>query len=297
MKLSKKNISFLFITFINFISFSQSVIPAADIVTVRKGETFVKSITIQSGNADHYWNVVNIVGANSNTINVNPRNGFLRKYQSVSIPVTGINNFNSNFSQGYTVIISLRDAKTNYIRTFHYNLTVNYYVGCESNITITRDVNSNQTDNRSTSVSITAKNNIKNGANARYDAGQKVYLKPGFKVASGGAFSAIIKGCSITNNKTLTLNNTILKEELLVTSNEKQTLADNIVIYPNPFQNQFNLKTNQKIKHWIIYNMLNKDVLNGTTSTINTSSLPKGLYNIQIISNSGETIRKKIVKN
>ncbi|WP_299713047.1 3-coathanger stack domain-containing protein [uncultured Tenacibaculum sp.] len=295
MKLLKKNSLYFFIFLINFTTYAQYVNPTGDGVAVPKGSSFTKFIQIQAGNASYSWYINSVSGTGANNLNINVRSGFLRNYQGINIAVSGTNNFTTNFTQQYTLNFVFRNTATNFTTNATYNLTVNYYVGCESNITITADVNSNQTDNKSTSISITAKNNIKNGANARYDAGQKIYLKPGFKVASGGTFLALIEGCSSTSSKIS--NNTILKEELLVTSNEKQISTDDIVIYPNPFQDRFNLKTNQKIKSWIIYNMFNKSVLNGNASTINASSLSKGLYNIHIMLDSGETIRKKIVKN
>lgn len=77
---------------------------------------------------------------------------------------------------------------------------------------------------------------------------------------------------------------------------------DNISLYPNPFSQNINVehRGNKIIKSIELLNSLGQTVINRVVNsnieTINTISLPNGVYHIKIINNLGEIGIKKLIK-
>ncbi|MEG2508733.1 MAG: T9SS type A sorting domain-containing protein, partial [Chryseobacterium sp.] len=66
----------------------------------------------------------------------------------------------------------------------------------------------------------------------------------------------------------------------------------------NPFKDELNLNTNEKIKSVEIYEETGRSVLKANaTKNINTSMLKKGIYFIKIITDQNQIISKKGIKN
>lgn len=77
-------------------------------------------------------------------------------------------------------------------------------------------------------------------------------------------------------------------------ANNQKTELD----FVNPFKNELNLYTNEKIKSVEIYDEGGRLVLkNNSTKNINTSMLEKGVYFIKIITEQNQIISKKGIKN
>ncbi len=163
------------------------------------------------------------------------------------------------------------------------------YQSCVSNFSITQEISSNKTYNKSVSNTITATNNIQTDTFVTYDAGTRVYLKPGFKVNSGAVFNAYIEGCTVVLGK----NNSIVKIQEKIAS----VVPENVTIYPNPFSNELTITTREDIANIVIFSLDGK-VMNSekTLGKINTSDLSKGIYVVKVTLSSGEIITKKILK-
>ena len=69
-----------------------------------------------------------------------------------------------------------------------------------------------------------------------------------------------------------------------------------VVLYPNPVQNSFQIKTSEEIERVQIFSIDGKEVAYfGSKSEYNISKLPTGMYFVKIHSNKGEAIQR-IVK-
>lgn len=186
----------------------------------------------------------------------------------------------------------------------NFSLIITGISKCVDNLVVSNDVNSGEIDNKEASNILTAKNKIKNGAIANYDAGQKVYLKPGFRVDRGGKFRGFIEGCSgIVNkkiNKTRDFDkNQYVSSEIIQKSiNETNSLKDGVSVYPNPFDNVIYVKTKEPVKSWKLVN-INGQIMESKTgelNKINTSNLSPGIYFIEMTINNNEIVREKIIK-
>lgn len=82
-------------------------------------------------------------------------------------------------------------------------------------------------------------------------------------------------------------------EESLSTDNYEESLFE---IYPNPSSNSITIRTTESIKSMIVYNTLGKMILEQSSSTINISNLPKGIYIAKIVFDNNEEIVQRIVK-
>ncbi|MCU7616024.1 T9SS type A sorting domain-containing protein [Chryseobacterium sp. PBS4-4] len=88
----------------------------------------------------------------------------------------------------------------------------------------------------------------------------------------------------IFNQSTLSIN-TVMKNE-------------DSINFSNPFKDELNLKTDEKIKSTEIYDESGRLVLkDNTTKNIDTSNLQKGIYFIKINTESNQVISKKGIKN
>ncbi len=73
-----------------------------------------------------------------------------------------------------------------------------------------------------------------------------------------------------------------------------------VLIYPNPADEKLIIETGAEIESIIIFNLFGQEALNTTPSgnkiTINTSSLPEGIYFIKLITDKDEMLRKIVIK-
>jgi len=88
--------------------------------------------------------------------------------------------------------------------------------------------------------------------------------------------------------------------DIIVTDNTaiSEISVSNIKIYPNPTSDILFVEC-ENINAIKLYDLLGKEVLTQISNgkvTVNISHLPKGIYNVQIISNGKITGNSKIVK-
>lgn len=285
-----KKLTFLLLFFIMVKNgSSQNVFPSSSSISVQKGNVFYKSYTLQVGNASYNWYL-----GTTNGLSVNVSSGFLGNNQTVLITLSGSNNFNTDFTQTYNFPVYFVNTSTNITQVAYFSLIVNYYVGCQEEITITQNVSSGVTSNQSAEITLTATNTISNGANANYDAGERVYLKPGFNVYAGGVFTGFIEGCAITSNRSSTFKE---KDDV---EKENTFEINTVQIYPNPTKGISNLISNQKINAYALFNtqgsFLISKSLNKDKTALNLEELPSGIYFLKVFLESGEVLTKKIVK-
>jgi hypothetical protein len=79
-------------------------------------------------------------------------------------------------------------------------------------------------------------------------------------------------------------------------STETILSATNFKVYPNPFENELNIKSDSSIKIVKVSNSLGQLIQKTTSNKINTSFLNRGVYFIEISFENGKIARKKLVK-
>ena len=171
---------------------------------------------------------------------------------------------------------------------------------CQDELIVVTDVNSGQTHNQSAKLKLTATNTINNGGIANYDAGNQVFLKPGFKTENGAKFKAYIQGCAariatITKDKTEVTS--FHQDNEFSENNLKETNEYVVSIYPNPNQGLLRIKEYQNVQELKISNMFGKIVFT-TTNVQNVLKLPKikeGVYSVQIITIHNKILNKKLI--
>ncbi|MBD8081208.1 T9SS type A sorting domain-containing protein [Chryseobacterium caseinilyticum] len=97
----------------------------------------------------------------------------------------------------------------------------------------------------------------------------------------------------------LMINPTIIKRYVISNSilatNEAESETD--IRFVNPFQDELNLFTNEKIKSVEIYDQNGRLILkNSSAKTVNTSNLTEAIYIIKITTESGKVVTKKGMK-
>lgn len=101
---------------------------------------------------------------------------------------------------------------------------------------------------------------------------------------------------------TFTIDGEDLNVEVELTTVGLDTdVLSNIEIYPNPFSSSITLNNSSKANRAVITNLIGQKVMNIQLSgservTINTERLTKGIYLIQIYSENGERVIRKMIK-
>ena len=68
-------------------------------------------------------------------------------------------------------------------------------------------------------------------------------------------------------------------------------------VYPNPFTNSLQIDTDTTFKTMVLYDVLGKQILNlPFNKTLTTTNLAQGLYLLHLITEDGEVLVKKVVK-
>lgn len=97
----------------------------------------------------------------------------------------------------------------------------------------------------------------------------------------------------------IVINNIATPTTLGLNSN---TTKSKIALYPSAVKNELNINAVSKISSLSIYNMQGKKVYEGKnlaagTNQVNMSSYSKGMYVVKMVTENGEKISQKIVKN
>lgn len=84
----------------------------------------------------------------------------------------------------------------------------------------------------------------------------------------------------------------IIGANMILSTNPANDISNNLVIYPNPAQTQFYVKTNALIKNnnaeLVVYNMIGNQILYTTnlSNPIDISGLAQGIYIVRVVSNN-----------
>ena len=75
-------------------------------------------------------------------------------------------------------------------------------------------------------------------------------------------------------------------------------LSKQVTIYPNPAKDHFqiDLENSLELKTITVYNNLGQQVVTTNSSKVNTSTLSKGMYYVEIVTNTGKANKKIIVE-
>ncbi len=80
---------------------------------------------------------------------------------------------------------------------------------------------------------------------------------------------------------------------IIVSVNE--LIDANITVFPNPFNHELRINSNERIGELTVYNAVGEVVfstqVNGTTTTVNTQNFSNGIYLIQMVGETNNTIR------
>ncbi|CAM4022296.1 T9SS type A sorting domain-containing protein [Flavobacterium jumunjinense] len=93
-------------------------------------------------------------------------------------------------------------------------------------------------------------------------------------------------------------NQKIRKITTSALSNPNFELSKQVGIYPNPAKDHFqvDLENSLELKAITVYNNLGQQVVTTNSSKVNTSSLSKGMYYVEIVTNAGKTNKKIIIE-
>lgn len=169
------------------------------------------------------------------------------------------------------------------------------------NILIDQDVLSGQNVEEQASNLITATNTINSGAQADYRAINEVYLQSGFHAQSGSLFIARIVECEAASSiarerKTAQASNAQEEYEMIRNINNK------LRVIPNPSSSSTEVSLDDlKISAIIVSSLDGRTMFsrneNAYSYKIDVSNYDKGIYMITVMTENGEIITGKIVKN
>jgi hypothetical protein len=125
-----------------------------------------------------------------------------------------------------------------------------------------------------------------------------------FKFVEPGTYgySVNLNGYQAASGEIAVTNQNITETVLLILVNADINSYSKLQVFPNPFGTQLTIYNAEKFDKVEITNLLGLKVmtipLHGqSTSIIQTEQLPKGIYLINIVSQSGKQIVKKMIKN
>ncbi|ALM48391.1 hypothetical protein AMR72_05450 [Flavobacterium psychrophilum] len=259
--------------------------------------------------------VFDLVNLQVRIVNQNLRWGTLQrtKFNEIFVPH---GNFNSlNDGSAFISRITNIDSYANSVINLNY-LTLSAGLGqlglpqtitalpkpdCPNNITLsTPETNTSFTYKYL--VSITANNNYQTsaGQNINFKAGEFILLQPNTEIKTGSVFVAEIEACNSFAPKSSTgpKINAPGKFSLIVDEDDEASLQ----VYPNPAKELVNITMeNTTLQSVTVIGIDGKTVLNVNVPVndgnypLNISSLPSGVYILNITTQSGKVISKKLM--
>ncbi|WP_299833722.1 fibronectin type III domain-containing protein [uncultured Tenacibaculum sp.] len=198
----------------------------------------------------------------------------------------------TGLSAGTTYTYKIRAKNSAGNSNFSSCLSVDV-LGCIENITIANEIISSDYDAADTVVISNSESEPNTVAYIK--AGSSLRLLPKTHLKRNSVVNLKVQECLVSAR--IILQKKEINSRLNKDDNIHQIESNEFNIYPNPFSDRLTLKTEKKIKVWHIYNVLNQRILIGNSAIINTSSLSNGYYIINVLLDSGELIKKKIIKN
>ena len=185
-----------------------------------------------------------------------------------------------------------------------YN-AVRLAAGCEKidrNSTLSQNIAAGQTDIRQAQNRLTANNTISNGAIANYKA-TTVRLAPGFKAVNGSNFRAQtnLEPCIAPINSQPSRTPATIEKVVYIDNEEVlNQIEDFVNVYPNPTTNLININSKELILEYILTDSFGKTLLyrkiNNKGAQLNISNYAKGIYFLNIRTEEGNSITKKVFK-
>ncbi len=187
---------------------------------------------------------------------------------------------------------------------------VNTSLGIPSTLNITETVTAGNDVIYLATDKIEASNTVKSNSTAVYKSGNKIVLKPGFKVEAGANFQAKIEECNSnaqTTLKSASMYNMPISENGSEALSYKEKIPEatlineDVKIFPNPINRTLTVSMPkfEDVVYVILYNSSGNEIFreNMTSNICNfdISNLSSGIYIIKII---GKTLNKetKIIK-
>lgn len=178
-------------------------------------------------------------------------------------------------------------------------------LACPTNLVVTQSFTSLPIDEKQASETITASNILSPGTWNEYHAGRSITLVPGFFSNTANTFDAYILGCE----STIAGRPAAMPEEIAENYTDNPAIEENYMedmqelsIYPNPANSEINIKANENIRNIIIVTtdgktVLEKNVSGESFDVLDITNFSKGMYIINIQTESDKIFSKKIIKN
>jgi hypothetical protein len=148
---------------------------------------------------------------------------------------------------------------------------------------------------------------VKTGDSVTFKAATTITLHPGFEVRAGSSFTASIESCPVTDEGVgrETTDEGLPRIKMYENQQATKWPPEKIKIYPNPFQQSFNIETvdvDQQIIGWQIFDLSGKMIQSGNQSSKDLGSqLQPGVYFLHLISTTKEGVVnnhiEKIIKH
>ena len=153
------------------------------------------------------------------------------------------------------------------------------------------NVEAGTTDIQNASLLIEANNTIKDKATAVYKAGKVIILNNGFFADAGSdVFMAIEENAG--NN---------LSQKEITSLDEFNLLGNRFSVYPNPTNGLFTVQGNHKFTSYTIQNILGAQIMFNEAYEndliIDISKFTAGVYFLELLTEGGEIIKRKIIKH
>ncbi|WP_027381044.1 T9SS type A sorting domain-containing protein [Chryseobacterium daeguense] len=114
--------------------------------------------------------------------------------------------------------------------------------------------------------------------------------------AYAGQANVQIRFRYVGNDADIAAIDDVIVSATTLATNEVNTKAKSVKIYPNPTKGEVNIKSDKKIKSTSIVDFTGKTILRSASEKTDLSSLPKGTYVMQVEFTDGSSTSEKIIK-
>jgi hypothetical protein len=125
---------------------------------------------------------------------------------------------------------------------------------------------------------------INNGYHPSHQSGKNLF------------FTLLGSWAEVNLNGALMMRPYVGKKVPLGSSKIKTITQNEVIAYPNPFTNELLIKNNEPLKSITVYDNSGKIIKQTLEMSLDMQTVQPGLYFLEIVKNSGEIIRQKLVK-
>ena len=221
-----------------------------------------------------------------------PNNNFLGRILNPDVYGPGISVDMSNVFLGLNLYGT--NAEAMYGLPQSVEVPVNTYYPCIGNLTLSApEINNNYVYYVSNTITTNAAYTVSPHQNITMKAGQSITLLPDTYIMNRSDYLAKIERCNPyalrgvageENHQPVTLG-----------VNNAAAQQDNVLVYPNPASTFIQIDVRQdKLRSWELCDMTGKMVLSGVANKVNVESLPKSVYLMKVLTESGKSSHKKV---